>query len=350
MTGKITLLAAAMIAAMAATASGAASVTPQPRLAYVTGNGGSDAIWLANADGTRPQRLGPGDDPLIAPNGQSVAAASFAATGPALTIYTVGGQARHYLDVRKQTITAASWSPDSRYLSVEVFGADINGNVSQSGVAVVDTTTNRLKMVTTKYPCGASFAPSAPDRLAYASSPLSSFCLSGKVNVFTVNADGSGSKQLTSDGRSLNPAWGPTSIAFDRETTRHKDAPVFQIWAMNPDGSHRVQVTRIEIPKLVDGLVPLQYSANGQHLLTRYEGQDTTGTWAVDLARHRVYELKVKGRSVVPGGISLDGLAVLVDDGQFMNTPSHGIVKAVPFAGGPATTLVSHAAAPSWNR
>ncbi len=46
----------------------------------------------------------------------------------------------------------------------------------------------------------------------------------------------------------------------------------------------------------------------------------------------------------MPGGISLDGLAVLVDDGQFMNTPSHGFVKAVPFAGGPATTLVSHAA------
>ena len=145
-----------------------------------------------------------------------------------------------------------------------MFGSDINGKVAPSGIDVVDTTTNTIRTISGGYPCGAGFAPDLPDRLAYAASPVSSFCFKGAVSVFTVAADDSGRRQLTRDGHSLNPVWGPRSIAFDRETLRRRDAPVFQIWVMHPDGSHHSQVTHLKVPTLLDGLVPLRFDGRGR--------------------------------------------------------------------------------------
>jgi hypothetical protein len=252
--------------------------------------------------------------------------------------------------VAKVTVSPVSWSPDSRYLAVEVFGSDVNGKVAPSGLDIVDTATNSIRMLTRGYPCGAGFAPDLPDRLAYATSPLAAFCMKGKVNVFTSAPDGSGRKQLTRDGASLNPAWGASGIAFDRQTLRKNGAPVFQVWMMQPDGSRRTQLTHMKIPQLLDGLVPLQFDAAGARLLCHFTGQDTTGTFTIDVASRRVRELKAGRAAVEPGDISSDGKTVLVDVGQFMNPPSSGKVETMPFSGGRGTVLVTHAAQPTWNR
>jgi hypothetical protein len=350
MTGKIVVLSVLIGAVLAAAAGAASAPVVVPRLAFVTGKGGSDSVFLSNLDGTQRRRVGAGDNALLAPSGRAVAAASFGVSGPALVLYTVGAPARKYLDVRKETVSVVSWSPDSRYLAVEVFGSDVKGKLTPSGVDVVDTATNTIRVISRGYPCGASFAPDLPDRLVYSNSPAASFCFKGRVNVFTIAADGSGRKQLTSDGASLNPVFGPNSIAFDRETLRGNDAPVFQIWTMRPDGTKRTQVTRLKVPPLLDGLVPLQFDAAGDRLLAEFEGQDTTGTYTIDLARHRVRQLTVGRTSVSPSGISRDGKTVLVCVGQFMNPPSSGKVETIPFGGGPATLLAAHASDPSWNR
>jgi hypothetical protein len=339
------------IGAVFATAASAASAPAVvSRLAFVTGNGGRDTVVLSNLNGTGRQRMGAGDQPLLSPDGRSVAASSFNASGPALAIYAVGAPARRYLDVRKETASAVSWSPDSRFLAVEVFGSDVNGKVTPSGIDVVDTTTNTIRTISGGYPCGASFAPNLPDRLVYASSPASSFCLKRRVNVFTAASDGSSRKQLTTDGSSLNPVFGANSIAFDRETLRRNDAPVFQIWLMNPDGSHRRQLTRQKVPPLLDGLVPLQFDAAGDRLLAQFEGQDTTGTYTIDVTRRHVRRLTVGRSAVEPRGLSRDGRSVLVDVGAFMNPPSSGKVATIPFSGGRASVLVARAAEPSWDR
>jgi hypothetical protein len=350
MIGKFVVHTALIGAVLAAAASAASAPVVVPRLAFVTGRGDSDSVFLSNLDGTQRRRAGAGDNALLAPSGRAVAAASFGVSGPALLIYTVGSPARRYLDVGKETVSVVSWSPDSRYVAVEVFGSDVKGTVTPSGIDVVDTTTNTIRVISRGYPCGASFAPDLPDRLVYANSPASSFCLKGRVNVLTIAADGSGRKQLTSDGASLNPVFGPNSIAFDRETLRRNDAPVFQIWTMRPDGSRRARVTHLKVPRLLDGLVPLQFDGAGDRLLAQFEGQDTTGTYTVDLASRRVRQLTVGRAAVSPGGIARDGKTVLVGVGQFMNPPSSGKVETIPFGGGPATLLVAHASDPSWNR
>src|ERR1700722_17257333 len=64
-----------------------------PVVAYVTETARTPAtIWTVRTDGTDLTRVGPGDDPLIAPSGQQVAPSLFGTgtgteTGPALAIY-----------------------------------------------------------------------------------------------------------------------------------------------------------------------------------------------------------------------------------------------------------------------
>jgi hypothetical protein len=345
-------VAAGGLAIAAATSTGATTVPGAQvlSLAYTKGNGANDTVFLANFDGTNARRLGVGDQPLVAPSGQTVAAVLFGASGPALVVYTSGGTTQKFLDVRKETVSASSWSPDSRYLAIQVFGSAVNGKTTPSGIDVLDTATNTLRTISGGYPCGVSFAPDLPDRLVYASSPTASFCFKGRVNVFSIAADGSARKQLTTDGASLNPVYGPGIVAFDREKVRKNDAPIYQVWTMRPDGTHRVQITHTKVPSLLSGLVPLALDASGKRLLAAFQGQDTDEAFTIDLTRRVARQLKVGRSSVTSGGITRDGKTVLVDVGGFMNPPSTGNVETMPFGGGPATVLVKRAGEPSWNR
>lgn len=335
---------------LAAATAGTAGPSGSAKLAYVSGNGNPDRVWRADANGTHRQRLGPGDQPALAPTGQLVAASLLGSTGSALVIYDATGAAHRFFDGRKVSTSAAAWSPDSRYLAAELFTNSPSPRDRSSALAIIDTSTWTVRTLAHGYPCGASFAPGLGDRLVFSMSPGSSPCPVGRVNVFTIGADGTGQRQLTRDGHSLNPVWGAASIAYDHVTGRRNDAPVFQIWLMRGDGTHKRQYTHLRVPTLLDGLVPLSFSADGTRLLARYEGQDTEQTWTIDLVTNRLRELKIGGQDIGPGGLSHDGGTVLADRGAFLNPPASGSVETIPFSGGRAHVLVAHAAAPSWNR
>lgn len=317
------------------------------KLAYETGTAHT-SVWLANANGTHGQKLGPGQQPLLAPNGKSVAATLFGPKGPGLAIYTPGAATKRYFDNAHASAGALAWSPDSRFLAVGLTSNETSGK--GSSLAVIDTSSGVVKTIANGSACGASFAPSGPDRLAYAFAKGSFECFNGHVNIYTVAADGTGQKQITTDGRSANPVWGPKSIVFDQVTPRKNFAPAYQLVTMRPDGSHRVQITHMKIPKLVDGLSPLQFSADGKRLLAGYFGQDTSQTWTVTMATRKAKQLEIKGQSVIAGAISRSGNSVLVAFGALDTASAHGTVESVAFGGGHAKVLVKHAAGPSWNR
>jgi hypothetical protein len=328
---------------MLAPAAGAATA----KLAYVTGDAATEWVWVANADGSHPQQLGQGGLPLISPDGAVVAAARFGSSGPALVLLRPGAPERDFFDLHKVGATPESWSPDSRYLAVGLQGTAVKGG-PQNGLAVIDTKTGSARTISHGFPCGASFAPRVPDRLVWARSPGGAFCLK-RVNLFTAMADGSRLRRITRDGRSLNPVWGPRAIAFDRQTPRRHDSPVYQVFLMRADGTHRRQLTHLHIPPLLNGLVPVRFSARGNRLLAAFEGQDTSETWTVSVGTRRARQLTAGGHSVLAAGISRDGRAVLVQGGPLQSSPSHGVVETIPFSGGPPHVLVRHAGQPSWN-
>ena len=326
------------------------------RLAYATGTAKepSPSVWIAALSGSEPRRLGPGIDPLLAPDGQSVAVGLFGASanseqGPSLAVYSaLGAPTLTYLNLATATATPLAWSPDSRYLAVSLQSTSVTNIAQRSGLVVIDTTTGLISTIAHGQISGASFAEDGSDRIAYARAP--SLALAAPVNLYLSRPDGSGSRALTHDGRSLNPVWGPRYIAYDRERLRPGDAPVFQIWLAKPSGGRARRLTNVRVRSLVAGLVPIAFSSNGSRLLAEFEGQDTSEAWTVLVKSKRARRLTVRGQPVLGAGLSGDGRTVLIDESSLESPPSDGHVAEIPFAGGRSKVLVAHGSQASWNR
>jgi hypothetical protein len=195
-----------------------------------------------------------------------------------------------------------AWSPDSRYLAV-LLQTDERPLIS-TALAVIDPTTMTARTVATGVIRGASFAPSGPDRLVYGDEARSQQ-IEDAVNLCTVNPDGSDRRQLSADGDSLRPLWTARGIVYDRETRRGVGpAPAYQLWLLH--GGHSTQLTHLTPPALVAALVPLAASANGNRLITEYEGPGVAVPLAVQLSPRRVRVLATGGTEIQGAGISAD--------------------------------------------
>ncbi len=267
----VPVLALAIALSLAIGALAAPSLAPsppqQPTIAYVTQSGTSPAlVWTMHSDGSQKTSLGEGFSPQISPNGQQVAVSLFGAgsseTGPALGVYsTAGAPLQTYLSLKGETAQPLSWSPDGRYLAVDVQSTALKRGAQLSGLGILDTQSAKLSTIAHGQLYGASFAPNGSDEIVYGLARSQS--LTARVNIYRAKPDGSGTVALTRDGRSLSPLWGPGAIAYDRERLRRKDAPVYQIWLRSSKGKTR-RLTNVRVRSLVSGLIPLAFSADGE--------------------------------------------------------------------------------------
>ncbi|HTD08903.1 MAG TPA: hypothetical protein VK680_08440 [Solirubrobacteraceae bacterium] len=325
-----------------------------PRLTYLTETATSKPkVWVAAANGSDRKLLGLGQQPLLSPDGLSVAVSLFGVMvgdqeqGPSLGIYpSSGAPIADYLNLGTALATPLAWSPDSRYLAVQLVSNGTNDIADDSGLDVIDTQTGTLTTIASGILYGVSFARDGSDRLVFGLSHSESF--TGGVNLYVSEADGGGLHRITSDGHSLNPVWGPTYIAYDRERMRRL-APEYQIWLATLTDVRVRKLTHLRVGALVEGLVPLGFSASGSRLLAEFEGQDTSGAYAVSVVSGHARDVIVHDQMVQAGGISSDGSTLLVDVGSFEQPPSHGRIETVPFAGGSAKVLVAHGSQASWN-
>jgi hypothetical protein len=109
------------------------------------------------------------------------------------------------------------------------------------------------------------------------------------------------------------------------------------------------KLTHVRVGSLVQGLVPLAFSADGARLLAEFEGEDTSEAYAVDVATGRARGVRVGRQEVQAGGISSDGSTLLLDTDSFEQAPSRGRIVTQPWAGGSPTVLVAHGGQASWN-
>ncbi len=349
----VSALATAVAFAAVALAPAAVAAVSPGRLAYVTSTEAKpeSVVWTALANGSEPKQLGPGNDPVLSPDGATVAASLLgtgSGKGPALAIYPTSGARPTTLgEVATQVAVPLAWSPDSRYLAVSLGSTALKGFVKKSGLAILDTTTGSLKTITTGIVNGASFAPDGSDRVVFARA--SGENLTAPVNLYIAEPTRAALKRITSDGHSLNPVWGPRFIAYDRQRLRRNDAPVYQIWLRGSSVGAARQLTSIHVRSLVSGLMPIGFSSDGTRLLAEFVGQDTSEAWTVTIPSKRASRIRVKGNGVLGAAISRDGSRLLVTEGGLDGPADTGNVLTVPFAGGAATQLVAHAAQPSWN-
>jgi len=329
---------ASLLAACAlALAPAAAQAATPSKLAYVTGLSGTHPqVHVANADGSGGVALGSGVDAQISPDGANVAIVTpYTRKGTALVVRPAAGGSARTLATTIDSLGPIAWSPDGALLSVVI---------NTRRLVVIDVASGARRLVARGSIQGASFSPDSR-RIAYARSVLPR--LSAHVDLYTAGVDGSATRRITHDGRSLWPIWGPARIAFTHERLRRNDAPVYQLRVMRPDGSGVRQLTHLRIPRLLSGLTATAWSADGSRLLAEYGGQDTSEAWAVDVASGRAHDLTGRFDGVVGAGLSADGTTVLVQRGYF-DDPSRQSIATIPFRGGSATVLVRHGGEPSW--
>lgn len=352
----VTVLALATMlapAAMAATSLAPSPAQP-PTIAYVTESGASPAlVWTMRVDGSQKKSIGQGFSPQISPSGQQVAVTLFGGgagdTGPALGVYsTTGAPLLTYLSLASETAQPLTWSPDGRYLAVNVQSSGLKSALRLSGLAILDMQSAKIKLIARGQLYGASFAPNGSDELLYGLAH--SLSPSARVNIYRAKPDGSATAALTRDGRSLFPLWGPGAIVYDRERLRRNDAPVYQLWTRSLGGRRASQLTHIRVRSLVSGLIPFAFSSDGSKLLAQFVGQDTSEAWTVRIPSGRVHRLTPKGARLPlqAAGISSDGGTLLVNEGGGNGPASEGRVATLPFAGGRATVLVANGSQASW--
>lgn len=349
------LLMAALSIVGGAGAEVVADLNPEPpRLAYLTETAaGTPKVWIAAANGGAPKLLGLGQQPLLAPNGQSVAVALFGTvsgpqeSGPAIGIYpSSGAPIADYLSLEAATATPLAWSPDSHYLAVFAQSNATVDIASSSSLDVIDTQTGTVTTIAHGEIYGASFTRDGSDRLVFALAR--SLSQSAKTNLYVAEASGAGVHPITTDGRSLFPVWGPAYIAYDRARMRRL-SPEYQIWLGTLTNPRVRKLTHIRVGSLVQGLIPLEFSATGSRMLAEFEGEDTSEAFAVNVANGRARAVRIGRQEVQGAGISSDGSTLLLDTESFEQAPSYGRIVSVPWAGGSSTVLVAHGAQASWN-
>lgn len=346
--GRVAAICALVLAAIAVPSAAGDSAQTQTLIAYDTGTATAGPYdWVANANGSHARRLGPGLQPLISPSGGYVASGLNASKGPALVLYSTSGAGpQSFFNAATVSAEPVAWSPDSRYVAVELSSTQIKAR--QDGLAVIDTKTMRATTISSgKMISGASFNPSASggDRLVYGTFSLTRDAPS---NLYTVGPTGANPRQLTYDNHSLLPVWGAKGIVYVRETPRGSQyAPVYQLWLRS--GSTTTELTHLKVGQLVSGLAPLSISSDGNRILAEFGGQDTSYAWTVQISPRRVMPVDAGGNKFVQGGaISGDGTRLLVDVGAFQDPPSRGTVESVAFGGGKPTRL-ARGADPTWN-
>jgi hypothetical protein len=331
----------AILAALFAAAVWAAPA--QAKLVYVKNPGGIEpVVFVATDSGKDPRRLGIGRAPTISPDGQWVAFVTVpTATSQLDTVVLQKLEAgSQRLVMRSRTIDSLRFSADSSKL-----GAITGGK----RVRVYDIAADKLHVAAEGEIRGYSFSPDS-SQIVVGKAEKEKF--QAPSDLYTGPALGGRKlERLTDFRRAMNPVWGPEEIVFDRFRRRKGDAPAFNLWAIDPaDATKLRRLTRLSIPRLVSGLVPLEFSDNARRLLTVFTGQNTEVGFAVSARTGKTRALSRDFETGIVGfDLSADGSRILAHTGGWDPQAAHDVVS-VPWGGGEPKVIVEDAAYPDWTR
>jgi len=343
------MLAAVFLCAGAA----AAATAPPPLMTYITDlSKPAPQVWVSSITGASATDLGPASSALISPDGANVAAIvvqkgqSATSSGQSvqtstLSLYLTAGGAPVTIVSSQQVMQLLAWSPDSRQLLVAV-------GASPAQLRVIDAATDASHTIATGVIDGAGFAPGNSEHVVYAKAAVNT----SRVNIYTTSPAGTGTRQLTRDGRSEYPLWGPNGIVYSHETARTKNPyPALQLWFMSSSGTGAHQLTSTPVAAAVQGLTPIAFSANGKHLLANFvgpQGSNHAEAFAVDLSGRKPAwrDLTGQGNGYIGDAISSDGKTILLTKGTAEAPVS---IETIPWAGGTPTTVAAAGAYASWD-
>jgi Tol biopolymer transport system component len=319
------------------------AVPAEAKLVYVKRAGSaSPVVYVAKDNGKDPRRLGIGRSPTISPDGQWVAFVSMP-TGAAQMETVVlqklqAGSQR--LVMRSKGVDSLRFSPDSTKLAA-IAGA--------KRIRVYDVAADTLHVAAEGNVRGYSFSPDSK-QIVFGRAVAEG--LQSDSDLYVVPVLGGEANRITSVKNALNPVWGPKEIVFDRFGARRDDAPAYNLWALDTAAPEKLrQLTKLKIPPLVSGLVPLEVSSDAKRMLAVFTGQDVQVGFTVAVASGKTRALSMDFESGTVGfDLSRDGRMILAHTGGPEPGAHHDVVK-VPYArGGKPKVIVEDAAYPDWTR
>jgi WD40-like Beta Propeller Repeat len=299
-------------------------------------------VYVATDNGNKPRRLGVGRSPTISPDGQWVAFVTVPPGGSDLETVVLqkleAGSQR--LVMRSEGFDSLRFSPDSTKLGAIAAGKRIR---------VYDVAADSLHVAATGELRGYSFSPDSK-QIVYGRAVKEDF--QSDSDLYVVPVLGGEPDRITAVKNALNPVWGPKEIVFDRFESRRNDAPAYNLWTFDPAAPDKLrQLTKLKIPRLVSGLVPLEVSANAKRMLAVFTGQDVEVGFTVAMSNGATRALSTDFESGTVGfDLSRDGKTILAHTGGPDPGGAHDVVT-VPYArGGKPKVIVEDAAYPDWTR
>jgi Tol biopolymer transport system component len=314
-------------------------------LSYVkyTKNLKQPTVFYAKDNGSSPHKIGPGLNPKVSPDGESVIYERSSAGGVEMRLFSVAaGKSERLLNPWQEGYLAA-WSPDSS--EVAALTGPLNGPFS---LDVIDVKSGHKKTIAKGWFNGFSFSPNG-EEVVYGVAGAETALI--KSNVFKVKVDGTKRTALSRDHASGYPLWSPGGQIFFARFLGAKQrqyGPKTEIFSMTAGGRRISQVTKFPVNQLSLGLVPLAVSKSGARLLAEFNGQDQSYGVAISTitgAERKLTKNPESGFSAA--ALSPDGDTVLGTTGYGFDDP-HPKVVTVPWGGGPQKVLAPGGFTPSW--
>lgn len=206
------------------------------KIAFVSNRTGSAQVHTMNADGSGARRLGAGSSPAWSPSGTQLV---FERRGDLYRMRADGAAVKR-ITATKRIEQDPAWSTNGRKIALTVRGSSKDRN--SNGVFVMNPNGTGFTQITPAKPSRYKIdnAPNwSPDGRKIA---FRRFQQGGTVSVRTVNANGTGERQITAqgdgDGRCCAgiPAFSPdgNKIVFSNSST---------VFTVNTDGTNQTQIT-----------------------------------------------------------------------------------------------------------
>jgi hypothetical protein len=330
------IIAVAAVLALAGCGSTHASHV-EHRLVYLTGEESSSAsVWIADANGSHPRRLGRGSAAVLSPDGRTVAV--LRRDG----IHLVSASGTHARRLTSRRLQPQAWSPDGKTII-----ATRPKPLAVLELDAIDARSGRVRVIASGSLYGFDLSPKG-DELVYSRAPVATGqgpC-GDQFDLYVTKLSGGAPKRLTHDGLSGFPLWGHSGIAFSHfpAGTSIADCSAPGIWTMDDDGSNEQPVIARAPQELASndlfGLQPLAW-LDDEHILTGVRTNAGNLGAVVDTRTHRLRKLK-------------DFADEASSDGRFaVGSGGNGEIvhlAIVRVSDGHRIFLRKNACCPNWNR
>jgi hypothetical protein len=312
----------------------------QATLVYTksTKNNASTRVFVADNDGANAHRIGRGILPAVSSDGRWVA---WIVPGDNEDVVKMrlADRSRKAREVeRAPEIFNLQFSPDSKWLGV---GAGTRLWVYN----IHDRESTRVHSGNLR---GFSFSPDSKSVAFGTAGRNESF--DSPTDLYTFAIADKKRVRITRDRKSLNPLWTDSGIIHDRQRIRDNAAPSYNLFEIQPDGGSLRRITKLRIPPLASGLVPIEMSANGKRMIAEFQGQDISLGFRVNPETGKAHTLGKFGESgLVAADLTADGRRVLGTTGGADPNNKHNVVT-MPYGGGKQKVLVRNAFDPDWSR